>query len=205
MKLEPGRMSVTDVYKLMIRTIVPRPIAWISTVSSDGVRNIAPFSFFTGITANPPTVCFAPARKSGGTKKDTLANVEATGEFVINVVTEELSEAMNDTATDYPPDFDEFERAGLTPVQSDLVAPPRIGESPVQMECKLRNSVEVGNDGGTLVIGEVVLFHVDERVMTDGNVDPELLKAVGRMGGQEYTRTADRFVLERKKFGRDVT
>jgi flavin reductase (DIM6/NTAB) family NADH-FMN oxidoreductase RutF len=205
MKLEPGRMSVTDVYKLMIRTIVPRPIAWISTVSSDGVCNIAPFSFFTGITANPPTVCFAPARKSGGAKKDTLANVEATGEFVINVVTEELSEAMNDTATDYPTDFDEFEKAGLTPVQSDLVAPPRIGESPVQMECKLRSSVEVGNDGGTLVIGEVVLFHVDERVMTDGNVDPELLKAVGRMGGQEYTRTADRFVLERKKFGRDVT
>jgi flavin reductase (DIM6/NTAB) family NADH-FMN oxidoreductase RutF len=136
--------------------------------------------------------------------KDTLSNVEATGQFVVNVVTEDWSQAMNDTATDYPPDVDEFERVGLTPVASEIVVPPRIGEAPVQMECKLQTTVPVGNKGGILVIGEVVVFHVDDRVMADGKVDADLLKAVGRMGGQEYTRTNDRFALERKKFGKDV-
>ena len=200
MKYDPGQMSATDAYKLMIRSIVPRPIAWISTVSPDGVRNIAPFSFFTGITVEPPTVCFVPARKTGGVKKDTLANVEATGEFVVNIVTEELAAAMNDTATGYPADVDEFERAGLTPVASDAVAPPRIGESPVNMECRLDKIVEVGDKGGVLVIGEVVMFHVDERVLAGGKVDPVLLKAVGRLGGMEYSRTTDTFALDRKKF-----
>lgn len=205
MKCDPAAMSAKEVYKLMIGTIVPRPIAWISSQSPGGTRNVAPFSFFTGITADPPTVCFAPARKSGGDKKDTLANVEATGEFVVNVVTEDNSKAMNDTATDYPPDIDEFERAGLTPVESEIVAPPRIGESPVQMECKLRSTVAVGNKGSILVIGEVVMFHIDERVLADGMVNAGLLRAVGRLGGQEYTRTGDRFALPRKRFGHDVS
>ena len=204
MQYDPVEMSATDVYKLMIRIIVPRPIAWISSVSADGVRNVAPFSFFAGITADPPAVCFAPARKPGGVKKDTLSNVEATGEFVVNVVTEDCAEAMNDTATDYPSEVDEFERAGLTAVASEIVVPPRVGESPIQMECKLQTTVEVGNKGAVLVIGEVVMFHIDERVVADGEVDARLLKAVGRMGGQEYTRTDDWFVLERKKFGKDV-
>ncbi len=200
MKYDPGQMSTTDVYKLMIRSIIPRPIAWISTASPDGVRNIAPFSFFTGITVDPPTVCFVPARKTGGGKKDTLANVEATGEFVVNIVTEELAAAMNDTATGYPADVDEFERAGLTPVDSDVVVPPRIGESPVNMECRLDKIVEVGDKGGVLVIGEVIMFHVDERVLSGGKVDPALLKVVGRLGGTEYSRTTDTFALDRKKF-----
>jgi flavin reductase (DIM6/NTAB) family NADH-FMN oxidoreductase RutF len=184
----------------MIGIIVPRPIAWISTVSREGVLNIAPFSFFTGITSDPPTVCFAPARKAGSRKKDTLDNVEATGEFVVNVVTEELAEKMNDTATDYPPDIDEFERAGLTARASDVVAPPCIAESPVHMECRLQRTVPVGNAGATLVIGEVVAFHVDERVISNGIVDPGLLKAIGRMGGATYTRTGDRFDLERRRY-----
>ena len=204
MKYDPGKMDATDVYKLMIRSIIPRPIAWISTVSRDGVRNVAPFSFFTGITTDPPTVCFVPSRKRDGVKKDTLANVEATGEFVVNVVTEELAEAMNDTATEYPPDVDEFERAGLTPVDSDVVSTPRIGESPVSMECRLEKIVEVGDKGGVLVIGRVVMFHVDDRVLNGGKVDSALLRAVGRLGGMEYSRTRDSFVLIRKKFSDDA-
>jgi flavin reductase (DIM6/NTAB) family NADH-FMN oxidoreductase RutF len=205
MKFDPAEMETAEVYKLMIRTIVPRPIAWVSTVSPDGVRNIAPFSFFTGITTDPPTVCFAPARKPGGVKKDTLANVEATGQFVINVVSENLAEAMNDTATDYPPEVDEFARAGLTPVDSEIVAPPRIGESPIHMECELQTTVAVGKKGGILVIGQVLLFHIDPRVVAGGKVDAGLLHAIGRLGGQEYARTSDRFVLERKKFRHDVS
>jgi flavin reductase (DIM6/NTAB) family NADH-FMN oxidoreductase RutF len=204
MKFDPADMSKREAYKLMIGTIIPRPIAWVSTVSPDGVRNIAPFSFFTAITADPPTVCFAPARRPGGVKKDTLANVEATGEFVVNIVTEEQSKAMNETATDYPPEFDEFERAGLSAVASDIVAAPRVGGSPVNMECKLQNTIPVGNGGSVLVIGEVLLFHVDERVLKDGKVDAGLLKAIGRLGGDEYTRTSERFVLVRKHFARDV-
>ncbi|MGD8413018.1 MAG: flavin reductase family protein [Candidatus Latescibacterota bacterium] len=204
MQYDPTRMSAKDIYQLMIRTIVPRPIAWISTVSGKGEPNVAPFSFFAGITADPPALCFSPARRSGGEKKDTLANVESTGEFVVNVVTEDWSVAMNETATDFPAGVNEFERAGLTPVPGAVVVAPRIGESPVQMECKLLSLVPVGEKGGMLVIGEVVMFHIDGRVVADGRVDAGLLRAVGRMGGQEYTRTNDRFVLERKKFGKDV-
>jgi len=204
MKIDPKTTPPGDISKLMIRTILPRPIAWVSTVSSNGVRNIAPFSFFMGITSEPPSVCFAPARKSYKEKKDTLANIEETGEFVVNVVTEELAEAMNETATDYPPEVDEFERAGLTPLASERVAPPRIGESPVHMECKLVQIVPVGKAGVVVVIGEIVLFHIDEKVLRDGKVDSNLLRAVGRMGGMEYTKTQDHFILKRKKFGRDV-
>lgn len=200
MKIDPKDTSPKDIYQLLIRIIVPRPIAWISTVSGEGVPNIAPFSFFTAITVDPPMVCFAPGRKRGNKKKDTLANIETTGEFVVNVATENLAEAMNDTATDYPPDFDEFEQAGLTTLASDIVSPPRIAESPVHMECKLRSTAPVGNAGATLVIGEVVAFHVDERIIENGEVDPGLLKAIGRMGGMDYTRTADRFTLARRRY-----
>jgi flavin reductase (DIM6/NTAB) family NADH-FMN oxidoreductase RutF len=200
MKVDPRTTPPADVYKLLIRTIVPRPIAWVSTVSSDGVLNLAPFSFFTAITADPPTICFAPARKAGGTKKDTLANAEATGEFVVNIVSEDLGAAMNDSATDYPAEIDEFERAGVTALASEFVAPPRVAESPVHMECKLQTTVAVGNAGGILVIGEVVLFHVDDRVIDDGKVDADLLNAIGRMGGMDYSRTEDRFTLERKHY-----
>jgi flavin reductase (DIM6/NTAB) family NADH-FMN oxidoreductase RutF len=204
MQYDPTTMSAKDVYQLMIRIIVPRPIAWISTISEKGEPNVAPFSFFAGITADPPTVCFAPARRPGGEKKDTLTNVESTREFVVNVVTEDWSVAMNETATDFPAGVNEFDRAGITPVPGTVVAPPRIGESPAQMECRLLNLVPIGEKGGILVIGEVVLIHIDDRVVAGGRVDAGLLRVVGRMGGQEYTRTNDRFVLERKKFGKDV-
>lgn len=200
MKIDPKNTSPKDIYRLLIRTVVPRPIAWVSSVSADGVRNLAPFSFFTVIAVDPPTVCFSPARKPGGGKKDTLANVEATGEFVVNVVTEDLAERMNDTATDYPPDFDEFERAGLTAEKSDIVAPPRVAESPVHMECKLYQTVPVGDSGGILVIGEIVMMHIAERVIADGKVDPGLLNTIGRLGGMEYSRINDRFTMMRKKY-----
>lgn len=205
MKIDPKIEKSNDIYRLMIRTIVPRPIAWVSTVSAEGVRNVAPFSFFTAITVDPPTVCFSPSRKPGGDRKDTLANVEETGEFVVNIVTEDLAQKMNDTATDYPADVDEFERAGLTAVASDVVTPPRIQESPVHMECKLYKAIPIGNSGGTLVIGEVVMFHVDPRVIADGKVDPGLLNAIGRLGGLEYTRISDRFTMTRKRFRDDAS
>jgi len=199
MIIDPEEFSKADLYKLLLRTVQPRPIAWVSTVSADGVLNLAPFSFFTAVTSKPPTICFSPARLPDGSKKNTLANIEATGEFVVSVVPEDLVEKMNDTAIDFPAEVDEFESAGLTPVPSDLVSPPRVGESPVNMEGKLVQVVPVGEDGA-LVIGEVVRFHVSENVLRDGKIDSGLLKLVGRMGGFEYTRTGDRFILPRKKY-----
>ena len=199
MIIDPESVSKAELYMLLLRIVRPRPIAWVSTVSSGGVLNLAPFSFFTAVTSKPPTICFSPARLPDGSKKDSLVNVEATGEFVVNVVPEELVEKMNDTAIDFPAEVDEFESAGLTPVPGDLVSPPRVKESPVNMECKLLQVVPVGEDGA-LVIGEIVRFHVSEDVLKDGKIDSDLLKLVGRMGGFEYTRTRDRFILPRKKY-----
>ena len=200
MIIDPSSQSRGDLYKLMLHTVTPRPIAWVSTVSENGVLNLAPFSFFTAITAKPPTICFSPARLPDGSKKDTLTNIEATGEFVVNVVSEHLAEKMNDTAIDFPGDVDEFESAGLTPVPSDVVSPPRVKESTIHMESKLYRIVPVGDDGAVVIIGEIVLFHVSDEVVEDGKINSGLLKPLGRMGGFEYTKTCDRFILPRKKY-----
>ncbi len=204
MIIDPANTTPKEFYPWMIRCIVPRPIAWVSTVSKDGVHNLAPFSFFTAISTDPPTLCFAPGRDAiTGGKKDTLFNIEATGVFVVNVVPEDLAEKMNDTATNYPPGMSEFEEAGLTPTPSERVNAPRVAESPVHFECERYEMLHIGPDGvggATLVIGRILLLHVDDRVLTNGKVDYERFRAVGRMGGMDYTRTRDRFSMARKKY-----
>ncbi len=200
MIVNPDEHLPKDIYKLMIGAIVPRPIAFVSTISAAGVRNLAPFSFFTGVGSNPPAVCFCPARReSDGARKDTLRNVLETGEFVVNVVSEEIAAQMNMCAADFEPEIDEFEIAGLTSVPSDLVKPPRVGESPIQMECRLLQTVEICDQplGATLVIGRVLRFHIADELFDDFRIDPDKLRAVGRMGGPTYTRTLDRFSLPR--------
>lgn len=202
MTIDPGQHDPRQVYKLMIGAIVPRPIAFVSTVSKEGVRNLAPFSFFMGVCADPPIVAFSTTLKPGGDrKKDTLRNVEDTGEFVVNVVTESIAEAMNACSGEYPPDVDEFAVSGLTPVASDLVRAPRVKESPVNMECRLHQVIRVGGEilGASLVLGQVVRFHLDDSIGEDFKVDPDKLRAIGRMGGMGYTRTRDRFELMRPK------
>jgi flavin reductase (DIM6/NTAB) family NADH-FMN oxidoreductase RutF len=186
----------------MVGVIVPRPIAFVSTISPEGILNLAPFSFFTGISANPPVICFAPMiRGSDGLKKDTLRNIEATGEFVVNVVSEDFAQPMNICSTEFTPDVDEFDASGLTPVPSDLVKPPRVKESRVQMECRLFEIVHVSTKplGGSLVLGEVLRFHVDDALFDDYKIDPDKLCPIGRMGGPAYTRTTDRFDMVRPK------
>jgi flavin reductase (DIM6/NTAB) family NADH-FMN oxidoreductase RutF len=200
--IDPREHHYSEVYKLMIGAIVPRPIAFVSTVSAEGVLNLAPFSFFMGVCPNPPTVAFAPVRREGAeSRKDTLANVEATREFVINVVSEEMAEAMNLTSGEYPPDVDEFVVSGLTPITSDLVKPPRVGESKIAMECKLSQVVHINPapGGGSLVLGEIVRFHIADAIVSNFKIDPDQLRAIGRMGGPSYTRTRDRFDLIRPK------
>src|SRR5690242_7940671 len=175
--VDPGNTAAANVYKLMVGAIVPRPIAFVSTLSAAGVRNLAPFSFFTGISANPPVICFSPMiRSSDGQKKDTLRNIEETGEFVVNVVSEDFAPQMNLCAPEYLAEVDEFDVSGLTAIPSDLVRPPRVAESRIHMECKLYQIVHVSPKplGGSLVIGEVLRFHVSDALFTDFRIDPDL-------------------------------
>jgi flavin reductase (DIM6/NTAB) family NADH-FMN oxidoreductase RutF len=202
MIVDPGATDTRNVYKLMIGVIVPRPIAFVSTLSADGVPNLAPFSFFTGVSANPPVIAFSPMiRPSDGRKKDTLNNIEATREFVVNVVSEEIAEKMNLCSEEFPPEVDEFRVSGLTPVASDLVKPARVAESHVNMECRLVQVVHVSPKplGGSIVLGEVLRFHIDDALFDDFRIDPAKLRAFGRMGGNTYARTTDRFELIRPK------
>jgi len=202
MIIDPKNQPFRDNYKLMIGSILPRPIAFISSISKDGIHNLAAYSFFNGITSNPPSICFAPTRKSSdGSKKDTLINIEDTSEFVVNIATEDIVQPMNDTAPEFPPEISEFEEVGLTPLESQIVKAPLVKESPINMECKLLQVVEVGPaepGGGFLVIGEIVLFHIKDELLENGRIDTGLLKPVGRLAGTEYTTLGKRFSLSRK-------
>jgi flavin reductase (DIM6/NTAB) family NADH-FMN oxidoreductase RutF len=199
--VDPAASSHQEIEKLLVGVILPRPIAFVSTLSVDGVANLAPFSFFTAVCPRPPVICFCNSVRRDGTKKDTVRNVEATGEFVVNVVSEEIATQMVACSGDYPADVSEFGICGLTPIPSDLVKPPRVKESHVQMECKLLQVITVSNEpgGGSLVMGQVLRFHVDDGVIVNGLVDPDLLRPIGRMGGTQYVRTSDRFSMVRPK------
>ncbi|HEV2273810.1 MAG TPA: flavin reductase family protein [Acidobacteriaceae bacterium] len=202
LKIDPSEHPVSDIYQLLVGSVVPRPIAFVSTVDADGVRNLAPFSYFTVCSANPPVIAFCPAVREGPlTTKDTLRNIIATREFVVNIVSEHFAEQMNATSASVPPEVDEFALSGLTPIESDLVTPARVGESHVQMECKLLQIVHVSDKpgGGSIVLGEVLRFHVREGLGEGCKIDPDKLKAIGRMAGSTYARTTDRFDLPRPR------
>ncbi len=189
-----------NLYKLLIGAVVPRPIALVSSLSADGIPNLAPFSFFTVASANPPVICFAPMfRGADGSSKDTLQNIRDTKEFVVNIVSEDFGPRMNLTAGEYPPQVNEFEVSGLTPLASEAVGAFRVAESRVQMECRLKEIVEVSSLplGGSLVLGEIVRMHIADEIVTDYRIDPDKLAAIGRMGGPTYSRTRDRYEMER--------
>ncbi len=200
-ELKPEAMPVADRYGLLISVIQPRPIAWVSTVSPEGTPNLAPFSFFTGICAEPMSVCFAPVRNRHGKRKDTIVNVEATRQFVVNVATEALAEKMNQTSADYPYGVNEFEKAGLTAAPSAVVKPPRVAESPVALECELIQIVTLSDGplGGSLVIGKVVHAHVDDALWVGGKIAHQDLKAIGRLEGGWYARATDAFEMPRPR------
>lgn len=195
-KILPQGLETRDAYRLLASVIVPRPIGFISTVNKNGVPNAAPFCFFMGVTPTPPTIAFSCIRR-GDNKKDTIKNIEATRDFVINLVDENLAQAMNMASGSYPPDMSEFDVTGLTPVPSEIVSAPRISESPVHLECKLRTIVELGDVPSSLVIGEIVCFHVRESLFVDGVVDVKALHAIGRLGESVYTKTRDLFDMHR--------
>lgn len=189
-----------DAYKILVGSVVPRPIGWISTLGPSGTPNLAPYSFFNAICARPPMLAFAPVRLERGVKKDSLANVERTREFVANIVTEETLRAMDGSSAEVAESVDEFALTGLTPIPSVVVKPPRVAEAPIHFECVLERIVQLGDGeegSGELVIGRIVHADVAERVLRDGKVQPELLRPVGRMGGPHYT-AIDLLSFERK-------
>jgi len=201
-KIDPAALSDSAAYYWLIATIVPRPIAWVSTLNEDGSANLAPFSFYTGVGSDPPMCLIVVSRRTrDGVEipKDTWRNIERTKEFVVHVVTDHLAPQMNITGTDFQYGIDEFDEAGLEKVPSDLVAPPRIAGSPIAMECKLDRIVEVGRDRTAIIVGEVLLWHVRDDLVVEGRLDGKALDAVGRMGGSDYARTRDVFTMVRPR------
>ena len=191
-------------YKLLASTVTPRPIAWVVTRSAAGAVNAAPFSFFNVLAGDPPTVGISIGNRAPGQPKDTLANIQATGEFVVNLVSRDNAEAMNKTATEFPPGIDELAMAKLTRLPSVKVTPPRIGESPVAFECKLFQTVALGR-ANTLVLAHVVAMHVRDDAVLDAMkhyIDTPRLDLVGRMHGGGYTTTRDLFQIARIPFDR---
>lgn len=207
MHIDPTTIDTRDRYKLLIGAIVPRPIAVVSTVSPDERLNVAPFSFFNGVGSDPLTLLFCPSNKPDGTDKDTLRNClpapEGVGQFVVNIATEDYAARMAATSEPLPYGESEFDLAGLTPVASHLVKPPRLAESPIAFECETLEIVRThpgAPGGGNVVIGKVLWMHVADGLIDDRlRIDPAKLRAIGRMAGTSYTTTRDRFDLP---FGR---
>lgn len=189
---EPKELSVQKLHGILLSAVAPRPIAFASTIDADGKPNLSPFSFFNVFSANPPILVFSPARRvSNNTTKHTLENVKQIKECVINVVNYDLVQQASLSSTEYPEGVNEFDKAGLTMVKSDLVKPFRVGESPVQFECKVNEVIALGENGGAgnLVICEVVKLHITEEVLNaDETINQEALDLVARAGGSYYTR-----------------
>jgi flavin reductase (DIM6/NTAB) family NADH-FMN oxidoreductase RutF len=208
MIIDPSEISHSERYNLILNSVAPRPIGWISTLSASGIPNLAPFSFFNAVCVDPPLLAFAPGFRMSnppdarhGEVKDTLRNIRETREFVVNIVTYELAEAMNATSGEYDASVNEFEVAKLTAAPSKTVKPPRVAESPVNFECKLHQILDFSSapTGSSLVIGEIVSIHVHDANMKEGRLDRNSLDLIGRMGGLQYTRTTQRFDMVRPK------
>lgn len=198
MKVDPSTQDRLPVYKLLTSVVIPRPIAFVSTVGEGGVYNLAPFSFFTVLCSKPPVLGFSCGRRQGE-KKDTLRNIELNRDFVVNVVTDGLAEVMNQASANFPYGVDEFKEVGLTAVPSDRVKSPLLLESPVNMECRLLQIMDFGQapDINSFIIGEVVQFHVRDELYQDGQVNMHELKALGRLGGELYCHTNNIFEMKR--------
>ena len=205
-ELDPASLTPRDMSHLMNGVVVPRPIAWVSTIDVDGNRNLAPHSYFNAVSCEPPIVQFTSTHSSQHDQlgyKDTLRNVRATGEFVVNVVSEELLDAMNATAIDSPPGVDEFRLAGLEAVASARIRPPRVARSKIALECRVHMLMPIGD--ATMIFGDVLLVHVRNDVWADGRVRYEELKAVGRLGGSNYAPFRGLLTLRRPRWEDEET
>lgn len=200
MEIDIEHHPILETYQLLVGLVVPRPIAWVTTISEKGMVNLAPFSFFNMFGANPPVVVFSPTLKRDGGKKDTLINIEANGEFVIHASTEQHAKLINSSSKMLPLDESEVDWLGLSTVPSSRVKPPRLTDAPFALECRVRQIVPVGDGpiSANLVIGEIVYAHVHESILGEnGQPDPRKLKAISRLGGEFWGKTQDLFELPR--------
>lgn len=199
---DPAALAATDIYKLLVGAIAPRPIAFVSTISADGVPNLAPFSYFMIGGVNPPSVAISPTAKRSGEHKHTLQNIAATGEYVINVVTYAMREKMNVTSIEFPDGVSEWDEAGFTPAPSLKVRPARVLASPIALECRLHQIVTHGEGplSANYVIGEVVAFRIAAEIFDEnGVIDPRKVDAVSRLGGDWYARADETALFELKR------
>ncbi len=200
LSIDPTQIATKDLHQYMLAAVAPRPIAFASTISKDGVPNLAPYSFFNAFSSNPPILIFSSNRRvANNTTKDTLKNVEDTGEVVINVVSHDISRQMALASIEYGPEVDEFVKAGFTPLPSERIKPFRVAESPVQMECIVDKILPLGDDGGAgnLIFCKIVLMHIAEEILTDtGRIDPHKIDLMGRMGRFYYVRASGAAVEE---------
>jgi flavin reductase (DIM6/NTAB) family NADH-FMN oxidoreductase RutF len=200
--INPTSLGVAATYRLMVGAITPRPIAFVSTLNENGSVNAAPFSFFNGVSSNPPALMFSIGFTSKGTKKDTLRNIERSKEFVVNSVAEWMVEPMNFCSAEYPYGMSELEIAGLGTIASEVVAPPRIKESPLHFECRLHSLQQVGKEeagAAVVVIGEIVRIHVSKTAWQDGHIVAEALKPIARLGDKRYCSVESAFELARPR------
>ncbi|AMO58003.1 hypothetical protein GZ77_19930 [Endozoicomonas montiporae] len=199
MNIDPNKVPVKDVYKLLISTVTPRPIAWVSSMDDQGIVNLAPFSFFNVVSVNPPVLGFSPLLDGTGKSKDTLNNIRNTKEFVVNVVSHQVADAMNQTSAPFEHHVDELQQAGLTAMPSYLVKPPSVQEAMVHYECRLHDVISFGNDpmAGNLILGQICHIHVNDELKDGDRINVGKLDTVGRMEGSYYSTTRDRFAIDR--------
>ena len=199
MNFDPKVIDAQTCYRLLVGSIIPRPIAWISSLSAGGVLNLAPYSFFTVASCNPPVLAVTQVTPRDRAAKDTLNNLRTTGECVVNIVSETLAGVMNATCADYPASTSEFDAVGIAREASHLVAPDGVRDASVRFECWLREIIDVSSlpTGGQLMLLDVVSIYASDSVMINGNVSPQLLDAVGKLGGDLYTSTRERFEMAR--------
>lgn len=198
--IDPNTLGLRDLHQFLIGAVAPRPIAFVSTVDEDGRPNLAPYSFFNVFSAKPPIFIFSSNRRGReNTVKDTLNNVEATGEVVINMVSYDIVQQMTICSIDYPPEVSEFDKSGFTPIPSELVRPFRVKEAPVQFECKVQQIIKLGEEGGAgnLIICELVLLHFSEHILGEnGLINPHKIDLMGRMGQAFYVRASGEAIHE---------
>lgn len=204
MQIDVSDLEPTAAYHLLTSLVIPRPIAWVSTLAPDGTPNLAPFSFFQGVSNDPVSVIVSIARHPEGARKDSAGNALASGELVVNIVSEDLAEAMNATASDVLPGVDEWALAGVTPVPCVHVAPPRVAESPASFECKVTETLQIGKAPSDylLLVCEIVAYHVRDSLLVDGRVDPKALAPLCRLGGSGYARLGEVFHMPRPRADR---
>lgn len=190
MRFDTASLSADDAYRLLSSAVVPRPIAWLTTLNENGSVNLAPFSFFNAVSSEPPLIAVSIEDRAPNVEKDSLANIKRTRSFVSHVVTETLLEAVVTSAIEFPSEISEAEILGLKLFSSHHIAVPRLLEAPVSMECKLETLLRVGK-AATLVVAEVVCFHVRDELYKNGRIDSNSLQALGRMSGSDFTKTRD--------------